>query len=113
MAPESLAVLADLLHRAASPGLHPKTALTILPGSGINNRTVSTLLDALLPHGLTEIHLSGGEWVPSTMRHRREGMGMGTPGAGEWGTWRTQKDSVRAVKASVDVAAFHFPKCKE
>ncbi|KAF7307151.1 Stearoyl-CoA desaturase [Mycena indigotica] len=51
--------------------------LNILPGSGINAATVRRVLEALLPLGLTELHLSGGSWVEGGMVHRRGKMGMG------------------------------------
>ncbi|KAF9245827.1 copper homeostasis protein CutC [Melanogaster broomeanus] len=81
--PEALTTLAYLLDSAS---LAP---IDILPGSGINISTIPVLCSALLPHGLKEIHLSGGKWVEGHSAYRREGMGMGVGGAGEWGVWRT------------------------
>lgn len=77
---------------------------TILVGSGINPRTIEPLLAELLPCGLREIHLSGGGWVPSDMEFRREGMGMGVGGDGEWGVWRTDEGRVKEVRMLVDKA---------
>ena len=77
---------------------------TILIGSGINPRTVGPLLNELLPCGLREVHLSGGGWTPSNTEFRREGMGMGVGGDGEWAVWRTSEDNVRAVREAVDHA---------
>jgi copper homeostasis protein len=76
--------------------------LTIMPGSGINSTTLPSLLEALLPLGLREIHLSGGKMVPSGMSFRREGMGMGADGNGEWAVWCTQENEVLKVKAIAD-----------
>lgn len=76
--------------------------LIILPGSGIGPSTVHAVAKELLPHGLREIHLSGGRWEDGPMRYRPEGMGMGIGGAGEWGVWRTDEEAVRAVRHAVD-----------
>lgn len=81
-------------------------ALTVLPGSGINATTVGSILDALLPHGLLEIHLSGGCWSEGDMQYRPEGMGMGVGGAGEWGVWGTTEEKVRDVRLIAD-AVWH------
>ncbi|KIJ66244.1 hypothetical protein HYDPIDRAFT_109238 [Hydnomerulius pinastri MD-312] len=93
---EALETLASLLESARY------TPIGVLPGSGINASTVPALCKALLPHGLKEIHLSGGKWVDGASSHRREGMGMGVGGAGEWGVWRTDRDAVRKVRELVD-----------
>ncbi|KAJ7040290.1 copper homeostasis protein cutC [Mycena alexandri] len=75
--------------------------LNVLPGSGINSDSVGPLLDALLPQGLMELHLSGGGWEESAMVHRKDGLGMGV-GAGEWGVWVTSEAKVRAVRRFAD-----------
>ncbi|KAJ7754946.1 copper homeostasis CutC domain-containing protein [Mycena maculata] len=76
--------------------------LRILPGSGINPETVGPVLDALLPFGLLEIHLSGGSWVESGMVHRQGGLGMGV-GENEWKVWETSEAKVREVRGLVSV----------
>ncbi|KIM47501.1 hypothetical protein M413DRAFT_61704 [Hebeloma cylindrosporum] len=76
--------------------------LTIMPGSGINYKTLPTLLDTLLPLGLREIHLSGGKMVPSDMSFRRDGMGMGAGGNEDWTVWCTQEEEVLKVKTTAD-----------
>lgn len=73
-----------------------------MAGSGINENTLAPLLKVLLPAGLREIHLSGGEWVASDMVFKRSGMGMGIDGDAEWGIWRTQDDQVRKVREISD-----------
>ena len=93
-------MLKDLLERAASAETDNK--LTILPGSGISPTSIKDVLDALLPQGLKEVHLSAGGWIPSAMRFRKKDMGMGVGGAGEWGIWRTSESVVRAVREIVD-----------
>ncbi|KAI0348256.1 hypothetical protein BDW22DRAFT_1416527 [Trametopsis cervina] len=100
---DSLEVLKSLVQRSSSvaEGEHK---ISILPGSGINPGTVQGLLDALLPLGLQEIHLSAGAWIPSAMRFRKQGMGMGVGGAGEWGIWRSSESVVHAVRQLVDAA---------
>ena len=100
--PESLAVLADLLRCTLRPD--GSRALAILPGSGINETTAQSLLDATLPHCMDQLHLSAGEWVQGHMQLRKEGMGMGVGGSGDWGIWRTNATTVRAVRKIVDRA---------
>ncbi|KAG0707437.1 copper homeostasis CutC domain-containing protein [Suillus ampliporus] len=90
----SLNVLKDLLDLTKDQD----TRIEILPGSGINSSTVGALCQALLPHGLREVHMSGGHWVDGASIWRRDGMGMGIGGAGEWGIWRTNGSAVCAVK---------------
>lgn len=94
----SLKVLKDLLDLA----IDHDPRVEILPGSGINSSTVGALCQALLPHGLREVHMSGGHWVDGASIWRRDGMGMGVGGAGEWGIWRTRVSAVRAVKEIID-----------
>ncbi|KAI0673787.1 copper homeostasis CutC domain-containing protein [Trametes maxima] len=84
------------------------SAAKVLVGSGVNAHTVGCLLTELLPCGLREVHLSAGGWVPSEMEFRRDGMGMGVGGEGEWGVWRTGEDRVRAVRELVDKAWSEF-----
>ncbi|KAG2062247.1 hypothetical protein BDR06DRAFT_924434 [Suillus hirtellus] len=94
----SLDVLKDLLDLAK----HQDTRIEILPGSGINSSTVGALCQALLPHGLREVHMSGGHWTDGASVWRRDGMGMGVGGASEWGIWRTNASAIRAVKDAID-----------
>ncbi|KAF8846079.1 hypothetical protein BDN67DRAFT_960752 [Paxillus ammoniavirescens] len=94
--PDALKTLAELLDSAKH------MSIGVLPGSGINESTVPVLCNALLPHGLKEIHLSGGKWTEGSSVHRRRGMGMGVGGAGEWGVWRTDEEAVRKVRDFVD-----------
>ncbi len=95
-------MIKNLLEHAAT--VETEGSLTILPGSGINPATLQDILSALLPHGLKEIHLSAGSWIPSAMRFRKKDMGMGVGGAGEWGIWRTSQSVVRSVREIVDEA---------
>ncbi|KAG2756466.1 hypothetical protein P692DRAFT_20484578 [Suillus brevipes Sb2] len=94
----SLCILKDLLDLAKNQ----EPRIEILPGSGINSSTVSALCQALLPHGLREVHMSGGHWIDGASIWRRNGMGMGVGGAGEWGIWRTSGSAIRAVKDAID-----------
>jgi copper homeostasis protein len=75
-----------------------------MPGSGVNNKSFSSIVPSLLPLGLREIHMSGGRWTPGGMAFRRDGMGMGSDDDGEWGVWRTQESEVRKVREMADVA---------
>ena len=70
--------------------------LDVLPGSGVSPSTVRTVLQALLPLGMRQIHMSGGRWVPGEAQYRKDGMGMGV-GEGEWAVWRTSEERVREV----------------
>ncbi|KAG5637647.1 hypothetical protein H0H81_003724 [Sphagnurus paluster] len=94
--PEALPTIASLIRTTKEGGI------TILPGSGIDMKTVGTVLDTLLPLGLREIHLSGGKWKEGAMEFRREGMGMGTGGKGEWGVWMTDEEIMHEVRVIVD-----------
>lgn len=76
--------------------------LTVMPGSGINEKTLPPLLEALLPVGLREIHLSGGKWIMGDMAFKRDDMGMGIGHDTEWGVWRTQEGQVRKVRDLCD-----------
>lgn len=38
------------------------------------------------------------------MQFRKDGMGMGVGGRGEWGIWRTSEEIVREVRKAVDAA---------
>ncbi|KAL1738641.1 copper homeostasis CutC domain-containing protein, partial [Schizophyllum fasciatum] len=96
-APNSIATLKRLLRRITDG---TPWALSILPGSGISPETAEPLLEALVPHGLSELHMSGGAWEEGAMGFRRPNMGMGA--GSEWGVWRTQADRVRAVRAIAD-----------
>ena len=36
------------------------------------------------------------------MHFKKDGMGMGVGGDGEWGIWRTNEDVVRGVRKAID-----------
>ncbi|KZV80677.1 hypothetical protein EXIGLDRAFT_687036 [Exidia glandulosa HHB12029] len=74
-------------------------ALRIIPGSGVNADTVEPILRALWTHGVREVHMSGGEWIESSVSSgaRPEDMDMGG-----WKIWRTSERKVRAVREIVD-----------
>ena len=74
-----------------------------MPGSGINSKSLSSILPSLLPLGLREIHLSGGKWTPGGMIFHRDGMGMCNDDDGEWAVWRTQESEVRKVRELADI----------
>lgn len=76
--------------------------LAILPGSGINPGNIGAILDTLLPLGLQELHLSGGGWVEGGMLYRRENMGMGVGGHGDWRVWTTDEQKIREVREIAD-----------
>lgn len=83
-------------------------SLTIMPGSGVNGKTLPSLIEALLPLGLREVHLSGGNWVPSGMIYKKPGMGMGSDKDTEWSVWRTQEGDVRKAKEIANAMCAKF-----
>ncbi|KAJ3892881.1 copper homeostasis CutC domain-containing protein [Lentinula edodes] len=91
----SLEVLASLLGTTQNGLSGP----IIMPGSGISPDTIGHVLDILLPLGLSEIHLSAGNWMEGGMTFRREEMGMGVGGKGDWGSWKTDERIVGEVIA--------------
>ena len=100
-APDSLDALKKLFQIRRDLIENDPWGLSILPGSGINGQNVNQLLEALVPLGLKEIHMSGGMWVESAASFRREDMRMGV-GQNEWNVWRTQGDKVREVRYALD-----------
>jgi copper homeostasis protein len=98
----ALPMLEELFDEAKSLVEDEVWGLTLMPGSGINAKSVAIVLESLLPRGLCEIHLSGGKWVESEMEFRRDGMGMGSGGEGDWGIWVTQEDEIRRVREVAD-----------
>jgi copper homeostasis protein len=98
-APAGLRVLQELLQRSQ------KNGPVILPGAGINPGTIRHVLDNLLPHGLKEVHLSGGKWAEGRMIHRPVGMGMGASEENEWKIWLTDRETIREVRNVVDNSA--------
>lgn len=75
--------------------------LVILPGSGVNATTIRPILAALIPHGLTEIHLSGSSSVEGAMTFRRNGFGMGVGGDYDWGVLQVQSSVIKAVSEAI------------
>ncbi|KAI0778964.1 copper homeostasis CutC domain-containing protein [Trametes elegans] len=102
--PTALLKLRTLLRNAS----RMPSGAKVLVGSGVNADTVKFILEDLLPCGLREVHLSGGEWVQSKMGFRREGMGMGISPEGGWGIWRTNERKVREVREIVDNTWLEF-----
>ncbi|KJA28512.1 hypothetical protein HYPSUDRAFT_33935 [Hypholoma sublateritium FD-334 SS-4] len=100
-APQGLAIIKKLLEER-NMLVGDMWGLTIMPGSGINGQTLPPLLEALLPVGLREIHLSGGKWVIDDIAFKRDDMGMGIDRDTEWGVWRTQEEQVRQVRELCD-----------
>ncbi|KAG6841781.1 hypothetical protein C0991_007110 [Blastosporella zonata] len=99
---EALSTLASLFRTTKELNGDERWGLTILPGSGVNATTVAPILDALLPLGLQEIHLSGSRWFQGGMRFKREGMGMGIGGDGDWGVWMVDGEKVSEVRNIAD-----------
>lgn len=77
------------------------TPITLLPGSGINPVTIQGVISTLLPMGMKELHLTGGEWVEGGMLYRPGDMGMGVIDH-EWAIWKTSEDSIKQVREISD-----------
>ena len=75
-----------------------------MPGSGINQDTVTPVVQELLPKGLREIHLSSGKWRDSKMQVRREGMNFGASVEHEWSVWGVDRKRLQRVRAAADLA---------
>lgn len=73
--------------------------ITILAGAGINAEAVRTLLDQT---GLYAFHMSGKKIINSGMLYRNPDVSMGLPGMSEYDLWRTDTQSVRAVRKLLD-----------
>lgn len=102
-APASSDTLQALLQVAAQrDSSEPSRKMTIMPGSGVNSKTIRSLLEALLPYGLKEVHLSGGRWIEGNMMHRRPDMGMGVGEEVGWSIWRTDEEEIRRVRRISD-----------
>ncbi|HJA91876.1 MAG TPA: copper homeostasis protein CutC [Candidatus Eisenbergiella merdipullorum] len=71
------------------------SSLTILAGGGINADAVRLLLSCT---ALTAFHMSGKKILESAMRFRNPHVSMGLPGMSEYEIWRTDPESVRAVR---------------
>ncbi|PPR01930.1 hypothetical protein CVT24_001269 [Panaeolus cyanescens] len=76
--------------------------LTIMPGSGVNASTIPILFKQLVPLGLKEIHLSGGEWISSSTKYKRSGLGMGASSDTEWQVWRTKEAAIKEARRVAD-----------
>ncbi|KAF5368426.1 hypothetical protein D9758_002217 [Tetrapyrgos nigripes] len=100
--PVSIETLQSLFQMTQAMSKEGLQTPTIMPGSGINAKTIGTVLDALLPLGVSEVHMSGGSWVEGKMAFRREGMGMGVGGSGDWSVWLTSEIAVREVRDKLD-----------
>ncbi|EAU92567.2 copper homeostasis protein cutC [Coprinopsis cinerea okayama7 len=103
-APDALPVLEKLFDTAKSLFEEDVWGITVMPGSGINHKTVGEVVQQLLPKGLREIHLSGGHWVGSTMQFRKDGMGMAISPEYEWSIWQTREKEIKKVRYAADVA---------
>lgn len=99
--PMSLATLTRLVQALSSAKKDRDTILRIMPGSGINERSIEGIFSSLYPIGVKEYHMSGGSWIGGTCevsaRREADTFQMGMPGHLEWMVWRTDAASVRAV----------------
>ena len=99
--PMSLEILTRLAQALSSAKKDRDILLRIMPGSGINVRSIDSVLSALYPIGVKEYHMSGGSWVDGacevSARREEDTFQMGMPGHLEWMVWRTDAASVRAV----------------
>jgi copper homeostasis protein len=99
--PASLECLAMLSQVVSSAQKGHQNELRIMPGSGINPRSISSVFSALNPLGVNEFHMSGGTWIDGLceVSARRQGKAfhMGLPGPFEWSVWKTDAYSVKSV----------------
>lgn len=97
----SLETLTGLAQAVSSAKKDRDSVLRIMPGSGINFRSIESIFSTLYPIGVKEYHMSGGSWVDGTCevsaRREEDTFQMGMPGNLEWMVWRTDSSSVRAV----------------
>ncbi|RXW22666.1 hypothetical protein EST38_g3172 [Candolleomyces aberdarensis] len=103
-APESITMLESLFDTARKMTGHDLWGLTLMPGSGVNSKTVTPVVQQLLPKGLREIHLSGGRWAESHMHFRRDGSGFGASPENEWRNWKTSRKEIQRVREAADLA---------
>jgi copper homeostasis protein len=71
-------------------------------GSGVSPDSINVILTELSPHGLRELHMSGGEWKAGGMIWKRRGMGMGVVPSREWDLWRSSTDRIQNVRKALD-----------
>jgi copper homeostasis protein CutC len=99
--PASLECLTMLSKAVSSAQKGRQNGLRIMPGSGINLRSISKLFSALNPLGVIEYHMSGGTWTDGlcevSARRPEKAFQMGLPGPFEWSVWKTDADSVKSV----------------
>jgi copper homeostasis protein len=74
----------------------------IMPGSGIGPTSVRLLIAELLPFGLSEVHMSGGEWVLGAAEWKKAGMGMGVTEERAWDIWKSSFEKISAVRCALD-----------
>ncbi|TFK26645.1 copper homeostasis protein cutC [Coprinopsis marcescibilis] len=102
--PQSLPVIERLFDVAKSLIEAEVWGLTVMPGSGINSKNITPVVEQLLPKGLREIHLSGGAWSRSTMQFQKDGMDMGCSPEHEWVIWKTKEKEIKRVRYGADLA---------
>ncbi len=91
-AAEGLPTLAELQRRAAG-------APVVMAGCGLNSENIARVASQA---GLGAVHLSARAWVASPVRHRVQGVAMGTPGASEYDYRRTDPAEVAACRRALD-----------
>ncbi|PVG00933.1 hypothetical protein CPB86DRAFT_805581 [Serendipita vermifera] len=92
---EALPQIARLFRNAAGTPV-------VMPGSGINSTSIGIIATELLPFGLSEVHMSGGEWVEGTAKWKKTGMGMGVTEGKAWNIWKSSFDKISAVRQALD-----------
>lgn len=91
-APEGAQMLSSLVAQAAG-------RIIILAGGGVNSGNAAKLVAET---GVSEVHASARAATPSSMRFRRGGVSMGTPGADEYSRKVTSADEVSAIVAAIN-----------
>ncbi len=86
-APEGAALLAKLVD-------HADQRISIMPGGGIDEQTIATLLPI---EGIKELHATGSEVLESDMTFRNERIYMGSPGLPEYALVQTNEQKIRGM----------------
>jgi copper homeostasis protein len=90
--------LATVAHMVAAAG----NRLAVMPGGGINPRTIGAVAAAT---GASEFHAALRTMSPSPVRHRKQGLTMGDIPDREYLRYEVQEYGVRALRAALESLA--------
>lgn len=72
---------------------------TVMAGAGVRSDNVQQLVEQT---GVSEVHLSGKQWMDGAMRYRRDHLFMGASGQQEYSLEITDSEQIRAVRTLLD-----------